>query len=86
MVKLFYKIEPSEFREAMSKIKEELKLHEEIDEEKTILIPKNEILLEQVVGSYDPMEDKIAKVRVILIGRSLRDYFNSVLGEPYKVK
>jgi hypothetical protein len=77
---------PSEYRQAMNKIRDELKLHEEIDEEKTILIPEDESQIEQVVGSYDPMEDKVAKVRVILIDASLRDYFNSVLGEPYKEK
>jgi hypothetical protein len=85
-MKLFYKINPSKFHEVMNKIRDELELHEEIDEEKTILIPKDETQIEQVVGSYDPMEDKIAKVRVILIDTSLRDFFNSVLGEPYKEK
>lgn len=86
MVKLFYKLDPSDFRQAMNKIRDELELHEEIDEEKTILIPKDETQIEQVVGSYDPMGDKVAKVRVILIDVSLRDYFNSILGEPYKEK
>jgi hypothetical protein len=86
MAKLFYKIEPSEYRKAMNRIRDELKLHEEIDEEKTILIPKDETQIEHVVGSYDPMGDKVARVRVILIDTSLRDFFNSVLGEPYKEK
>ena len=86
MVKLFYKLDPSEYHQAMNKIRDELKLHEEIDEEKTILIPKDETQIEQVVGSYDPKGDKVAKVRVILIDTALRDYFNSVLGEPYKEK
>jgi hypothetical protein len=85
-MKLFYKIDPSYYREAMNKARDELGLHEEIDEEKTILIPKDETQIEQVVGSYDPMEDKPAKVRVILVDESLRKFFNSVFGEPYKVK
>ena len=85
-MKLFYKIDPSQYREAMIKAREKLGLHEEIDEEKTILIPKDDTQIEQVVGSYDPKEDKIAKVRVILVDESLREFFDSVFGEPYKVK
>ena len=86
MAKLFYKIEPSEYRKAMNRIRDELNLHEEIDEEKTILIPKDETQIEQVVGSYEPKGDKVARIRVILIDASLRDFFISVLGEPYKEK
>jgi hypothetical protein len=79
-------MDPSKFREAMKRVRDELELHEEIDEEKTILIPKDETQIEQVVGSFSPMEDEIAKVRVILVDESLRSYFDSLFGEPYKVK
>ena len=85
-MKLFYKVNPEEYRSCMDKIKDHFNMHEEVDEEKTILLLDDETKIEKVSGSYDPMEDEIAKVRVILVDPSLRDFFNSVFGEPYKEK
>ena len=85
-MKLFYKVNPEEYRICMDKVKDQFNMHEEVDEEKTILLLDDETKIEKVTGSYDPMEDEVAKVRVILIDPSLRDFFNSVFGEPYREK
>ena len=85
-MKLFYKVNPEEYRICMDKVKDHFNMHEEVDEEKTILLLNDETKIEKVTGSYDPMEDKVAKVKVILVDSSLRDFFNSVFGEPYKEK
>ena len=85
-MKLFYKVNPEEYRNRMDKVKEHFNMHEEVDEEKTILLLDDETQIEKVTGSYDPIEDEVAKVRVILVDPSLRDFFNSVFGEPYKEK
>ena len=86
MVKLFYKIEPAEYSEAMEKIRTHFSMHQDVDEDKTILNLDSEDIIEQIVGSYNPVEDDIAKIRVVLVDESLREFFDSVLGEPYKVK
>ena len=85
-MKLFYKVNPEEYRSCMDKVKGHFSMHEEVDEEKTILLLDDETKIEKVTGSYDPMEDEVAKVRVILVDPSLRNFFNSVFGEPYKEK
>ena len=86
MVKLFYKIEPAKYTEAMEKIRAKFSMHQDVDEDKTILNLDGEDIIEQVVGSYNPVEDDIAKIRVILVDESLREYFDSILGEPYRIK
>ena len=86
MVKLFYKIDPAKYRDAMDTIREKFMMHEDIDEDKTILNLDSEDIIEQITGSYNPVEDEIASVRVVLVDESLREYFDSVLGEPYRIK
>ena len=86
MVKLFYKIAPAKYRNAMDTIREKFMMHEDIDEDKTILNLDSEDIIEQITGSYNPVEDEIANIRVVLVDESLREYFDSVLGEPYRIK
>lgn len=85
-MKLYYKMDPDRYAECMEKIREEFEMHQDIDEEKTILSLDDKSRIERVIGSYDPTEDSKASIRVILEDKSLRDFFDSVLGEPYKVK
>ncbi|MDF1539605.1 MAG: hypothetical protein P1Q69_11960 [Candidatus Thorarchaeota archaeon] len=85
-MKLFYKIDPSGYREALDKIKAEFGMHEEVDEARTTLLLDDEEKIEQVSGTYDPQEDDAVQIRVILADKSLKGFFDSVLGEPYKVK
>ncbi|MHA1927514.1 MAG: hypothetical protein ACTSV2_02930 [Candidatus Thorarchaeota archaeon] len=86
MVKLFYKIDPAKYTEAIEKIPAKFNMYQDVDEEKTILNLDGEDIIEQIVGSYNPVEDDIAKIRVVLVDESLREYFDSVLGEPYRIK
>ncbi|MHA1481332.1 MAG: hypothetical protein ACTSQZ_07925 [Candidatus Thorarchaeota archaeon] len=86
MVKLFYKIDPAQFRNVMDTIRDKFMMHEDIDEDKTILNLDSEDVIEQITGSYNPVEDEIANIRVVLVDESLREYFDSVLGEPYRIK
>ena len=85
-LKLFYKVDPNQLPEMMKKIREEYGMSEDIDEEKTILSLNNDSRIERVIGSYDPTEDETAHVRVYLEDESLRGFFDSVLGQPYRVK
>ncbi|MHA2354920.1 MAG: hypothetical protein ACXADC_07085 [Candidatus Thorarchaeota archaeon] len=85
-MKLFYRIEPSGYRSCMDKIRDEFSMHEEIDEDKIILMLDDESRIVKVTGSYMPGEDELASVKVILEDRSLKQFFNSVLGQPYKEK
>ena len=84
MAKLFYKVRPGEYRELMKRVREKYNLHEDIDEEKTILTADDEDTIIKISGSFDPSSDDVAKVKVILADSTLRNYFNSVFGEPYK--
>ncbi len=86
MVKLFYKIDPEKYSDAMEKIRVKFSMHQDVDEDKTILNLDGEDIIEQIVGSYNPVEDDIAKIRIVLVDESLREYFDTVFGEPYKVK
>ena len=61
-------------------------MNQEVDEEKTILMLDREDGIELVSGSYDPKEDKIAHIRVVLVDKSLKEDFDSILGKPYRVK
>lgn len=85
-MKLFYKIDPEKYRIALDKIKSEFGMHEEVDEAKTMLMLNTEDKIELVSGMYDPIQDEIATIRVVLVDESLKDFFDSVLGEPYKVR
>jgi hypothetical protein len=84
MAKLFYKVSPDEYKEMMRQVREKYNLHEDIDEDKTILTADDEESIIKVSASFDPSSDDVAKVKVILVDAALRDYFNSVFGEPYK--
>ena len=86
MVKLYYKINPELYQDALEKLCAKFGMHKNIDEEKTFLNLDGEDIIEQIIGSYDPVEDDMASIRVVLVDESLRSYFDSILGEPYKVK
>ncbi|MHA1909399.1 MAG: hypothetical protein ACW98Y_19025 [Candidatus Thorarchaeota archaeon] len=85
-MKLFYKIDPERYREALDAIKSEYGMHEEVDEARTMLMLNTEDKIELVSGMYDPAEDEKATIRVVLVDESLKAFFDSVLGEPYKVR
>ncbi len=85
-MKLFYKVHPSKYQQAMEAIKERFGMHQEVDEEKTILMLDSEDIIELVSGSYNPNEDEMAHIRVVLVDESLKEVFDSILGEPYRVK
>ncbi|TFG32986.1 hypothetical protein EU527_09080 [Candidatus Thorarchaeota archaeon] len=85
-MKLFYKVSPQEYKNCMSKIRDKFSMHEEVDEADTILLPDNESQIERVTGIFDPSSDDMAQVRVVLVDESLREFFDSILGEPYLVK
>ena len=85
-MKLFYKITPEKYREALDKIKERFEMHEEVDEAKTMLMLESEDKIELVSGMFDPSTDEEATIRVVLVDESLKDDFDSILGEPYKVR
>jgi hypothetical protein len=85
-MKLFYKVPPSEYPTMMEAIRERFSMNQEVDEEKTILMLDSEDVIELVSGSYDPNEDEMAHIRVVLVDESLKEIFDSILGEPYKVK
>jgi hypothetical protein len=70
----------------MNRVRDEFSLHEAIDEEKTTLTREEEERIELVRGSFDPSEDDLAMVRVVILDDSLKVFFDSVFGEPYKVK
>ncbi len=79
-------MDPTIYRECLDRIREEFGMHEDIDEDKTILTLDDDLRIEQVRASYDPAEDEFVHVRVVLNDKSLRSFFDSVLGEPYRVK
>ena len=85
-MKLFYRVDPAQYGEMMDQVKEHFQMHEEVDEEKTMLLMEDETKIELVSGSYNPHTDDIASIRVVLVDDSLRDFFDSVFGEPYRVK
>jgi hypothetical protein len=85
-MKLFYKVTPDVYRACMDQIRDKFSMHEEVDEARTILMLDDESQIERVIGTFDPNIDEIAQVRVNLVDESLRTFFDSILGEPYKVK
>ena len=70
----------------MDKIRVQYGMHEEVDEARTILMLDDDSQIERVMGTFDPSTDAFAHVRIRLNDESLKEYFDSVLGEPYKVK
>ncbi len=85
-MKLFYRVSPDEYRDCLDKICEKFGMHEEVDEARTMLLLDNDSQIERVIGTFDPMTDETAHVRIVLADESLKEFFDSVLGEPYKVK
>ncbi|RDE11483.1 MAG: hypothetical protein C4K49_11805 [Candidatus Thorarchaeota archaeon] len=86
IVKLFYHVDPSVYRERMDKVRQQFSMHEEVDEDKTILLLEDKSKIELVTGSYDPRCDEKALVRVVLVDKKLKDFFDSVFGTPYMIK
>ncbi|MHA2191135.1 MAG: hypothetical protein ACXAEN_20010 [Candidatus Thorarchaeota archaeon] len=85
-MKLFYKISPSIYREAMERVRVEFNMHEEIDEARTLLMLEDISRIELVSGMYDPVEGDVAMIRVVINDETLKEFFDSVFGVPYKVK
>jgi hypothetical protein len=85
-MKLFYKINSSDYDEILGKLQDRFKLHKEVDEARTFLLPNSDDEIEQITGTFDPAEDDIAQIRVVLVDESLKDIFDSILGEPYRVR
>ncbi len=85
-MKLFYQVSPDEYRDCLDKICEKFGMHEEVDEARTMLMLDDDSQIERVIGTFDPSTDKTAHVRIVLANESLKEFFDSVLGEPYKVK
>jgi len=85
-MKLFYKVSPDNYRACMDQIREKFSMHEEVDEARTILMLDDDTQIERVMGTFDPNSDSFAHVRVNLNDESLRDFFDTVLGQPYKMK
>jgi hypothetical protein len=85
-MKLFYRVSPDKYHECMDRIRERFGMHEEVDEASTILMLEDDSQVQKVTGTFDPNFDDFAQVRVNLKDTSLKDFFDSVLGEPYKVK
>jgi hypothetical protein len=61
-------------------------MNEEVDEARTMLMLDDDSQIEMVIGTFDPMTDETAHMRIILADDSLKEFFDSVLGEPYRVK
>ena len=85
-MKLFYKVGPEEYRICMDQIRDKYGMHEEVDEARTILMLDDDSQIERVIGTFDPNSDAFAHVRINLNDESLKEFFDSVLGVPYKVK
>ncbi len=85
-MKLYYRIDPASYRERMEQVKQKFGMHEEVDEDNTFLTLDDESRIELVRGNYDPTTDETAHVRVVIHDESLREFFDSVFGEPYKVR
>ena len=85
-MKLFYRVPPGRHREAMDRIRDELNLHEEVDEDRIILLAETEDRVIKVTCSYDPRSDDEAYIKVILADDTLEEFFRSVFGEPFRKK
>ncbi len=85
-MKLYYRVEPSQYEQKMEQIRERFNMHREVDEQRTTLVLDSEDTIEQVAGDYEPKTDAVANVRVVLVDESLKEIFDEILGEPYKVR
>ncbi|MFX1563969.1 MAG: hypothetical protein ACFFDP_11760 [Promethearchaeota archaeon] len=85
-MKLFYMVNPKEYPRVMQAIREKFGMHQEVDEEKTILMLDGEDVIELVSGIYDPNHDEMAQIRVVLVDETLKKDFDAIIGKPYKVK
>jgi hypothetical protein len=85
-LKLYYRVEPSQYQQKMEQVRERFGMHQEVDEQRTTLLLDTEDTIEQVAGDYNPRTDEVANIRVVLIDESLKEVFDAILGEPYKVR
>lgn len=85
-MKLYYRVKPEDYSRCLEEIRAKFSMHQEVDEVRTTLKTEDQERIERVIGTFDPNQDETAHVRVILEDDSLREYFDSVLGEPYRVK
>ncbi|MHA2043160.1 MAG: hypothetical protein ACXAAO_05990 [Candidatus Thorarchaeota archaeon] len=85
-MKLFYRVNPDDYRACFDKIREKFGMQEEVDEARTMLMLDDDSQIERVTGMFDPNTDETVHVRIVLADESLKEYFDSVLGEPYRVK
>jgi hypothetical protein len=70
----------------MERVRVEFNMHEEIDEARTLLMLEDISRIELVSGMYDPVEGDVAMIRVVINDETLKEFFDSVFGVPYKVK
>ena len=85
-MKLFYKVSRDKYRTCMDTIRDRFGMHEEIDEASTILMLEDNSQVQKVVGTFDPNFDDFAQVTVNLKDKSTKEIFDSILGEPYRVR
>ncbi|MHA2025069.1 MAG: hypothetical protein ACW98U_04125 [Candidatus Thorarchaeota archaeon] len=85
-MKLFYRVKPEDYRGCFDMIREKFGMQEEVDEARTMLMLDDDSQIERVIGTFDPNTDETAHVRIVLADESLKEFFDSVLGEPYRVK
>ena len=84
-MKLYYRVKPEDFRACMDRIRDNYQMHEDVDEVRTVLKLDDEDKIERIIGTFDPDAGEV-QIRVILGDESLKEYFDSVLGQPYKIK
>ncbi|MFW9919746.1 MAG: hypothetical protein ACFFED_09120, partial [Candidatus Thorarchaeota archaeon] len=77
---------PEKYREVLDIIKERFDMNEDVDEARTTLTLNTEDKIELVAGVFDPSTDDLASIRVVLVDESLKSEFDSILGEPYKIR
>ncbi len=85
-MKLYYKVASEDYRMKLNQVRDNFKMHEEIDEARTSLHLEDQSQIERVIGIFDPNQDDIGQVQVILNDETLQQYFDSIFGEPYRVK
>ncbi|TXT55870.1 MAG: hypothetical protein BAJATHORv1_30253 [Candidatus Thorarchaeota archaeon] len=85
-MKLFYRISPEKYDSLLEEVEKKFSMNKEVDEDRTILMLDDISQIEIVRGNYNPRTDDIAQVMVVLNDDSLREYFDSVFGEPYRVR
>ncbi|NWF94590.1 MAG: hypothetical protein HXY34_00435 [Candidatus Thorarchaeota archaeon] len=86
ILKLFYWVDPSKYDACLDRVQKEFGMHREVDEEKTFLMLDDKSRIEHFSGSFDPSTDEKAHIRVVINDESLKDFFDSVFGPPYRVR